>query len=138
MSINSFFKLQFNYCPLVWMCHSCTINNKINRLHGRFLCAIYNKIQSFKELLEGDESVPTTEMFKVYSNIACRYLWRFLINKIQTTKYTTVCTFQFHLLEVCIMELKAYCFLGPKILDIVPTELKEVKTLSTSKSGIKN
>ena len=70
-------------------------------------------------------------MFKVYSNIACRYLWRFLINKIQTTKYTTVCTFQFHLLEVCIMELKAYCFLGPKILDIVPTELKEVKTLST-------
>ena len=36
------------------------------------------------------------------------------------------------------MELKASRFLGPKIWDIVPTELKEVKTLSAFKSGIKN
>ena len=29
-------------------------------------------------------------------------------------------------------------FLGPKIWDIVPTKLKEVKTLNAFKSGIKN
>ena len=28
MLMNSFFKSQFSYCPLVWMCHSRTINNK--------------------------------------------------------------------------------------------------------------
>ena len=30
MLINSFFTSQFNYCPLTWMCHSRTMNNKIN------------------------------------------------------------------------------------------------------------
>ena len=77
--MNSFFKSQFSYCPLVWMCHSRTINNKINHLHERCLRLIYNnKISSFKELLERDWSVPlhnrnlqmlVTEMFEVYDNI---------------------------------------------------------------------
>ena len=79
MLMNSFFKSQFSYCPLVWMCHSRTINNKINHLHERCLHLIYNnKISSFKELLERDRSVPlhnrnlqmlVTEMFEVYDNI---------------------------------------------------------------------
>ena len=79
MLMNSFFKSQFSYCPLVWMCHSRTINNKINHLHERCLRLIYNnKISSFKELLERDRSVPlhnrnlqmlVTEMFEVYGNI---------------------------------------------------------------------
>ena len=30
---NSLFKSQFNYCLLVWMCHSRINNRKINRLH---------------------------------------------------------------------------------------------------------
>ena len=29
--MNSFFTSQFNYCPLVWICHNRTINNEINR-----------------------------------------------------------------------------------------------------------
>ena len=78
--MNSFFKSQFSCCPLVWMSHSRTINNKINHLHERCLRVIYNhKISSFKELLERDGSVPihsrnlqilATEMFKVYNKIA--------------------------------------------------------------------
>ena len=35
--INSFFNSQFNYCPLVWMCHSRRNNTKINNLHERCL-----------------------------------------------------------------------------------------------------
>ena len=35
--LNTFFILQFNYCPLTWMCHSRAKNNKINRLHERYL-----------------------------------------------------------------------------------------------------
>ena len=35
--LNAFFMSQFNYCQLVWMCHDRTKNNKINRLHERFL-----------------------------------------------------------------------------------------------------
>ena len=40
--MNAFFKAQFCYCPLVWMCHSRSMNNKINRLHERCLRIIYN------------------------------------------------------------------------------------------------
>ena len=28
---------QFNYCPLIWMCHSRELNHKINKLHERSL-----------------------------------------------------------------------------------------------------
>ena len=40
--INSFFKVQFHYCPAIWMFHSLTLNNKINRLHERCFRIINN------------------------------------------------------------------------------------------------
>ena len=55
--MNAFFKSQFNYCRLIWMCHSCEDNNKINRLHERCLRFLYNDKRSlFKTLLENDSS----------------------------------------------------------------------------------
>ena len=36
---------QFNYCPLIWMFHSRTLNNKINRLHERALRIILFQLQ---------------------------------------------------------------------------------------------
>ena len=78
--MDSFFASQFSYCPLMWMCHSRTVNNKINILHEICLRIVYNsKKLSFKELLETDKSVPihiknlqvlATEMFKAYRNIS--------------------------------------------------------------------
>ena len=46
--MNTFFRSQFSYCPLVWMCHSRTLNNKINRLLERCLRIVYNCFQAFK------------------------------------------------------------------------------------------
>ena len=40
--MKAFIMSQFSYCPLVWMCHSRTLNNKKNRLHGRTLRFVYN------------------------------------------------------------------------------------------------
>ena len=39
--MNAFFKSQFNYCSLIWMCHSCENNNKINRLHEMCFKELY-------------------------------------------------------------------------------------------------
>ena len=55
--MNSFFMSQFNYCPLMWICHSRLMNNKINRLHEKCLCIVYSDKTSFEELLDKDESV---------------------------------------------------------------------------------
>ena len=58
MVMNAFFNSQFNYCPLIWMCHNRKTNRKINRLHERCLRITYNdKQSSFKMLLEKDSSV---------------------------------------------------------------------------------
>ena len=66
--MNSFFTSQFNYCPLSWMCHSRTMNNKINCLHERCLHIVYSdKTSSFEKFSEKDGSVT---MFKVYKNLS--------------------------------------------------------------------
>ena len=50
--INSFFNSQFNYCPLVWMCHSRRYNRKIDDLHQTHLRLIHSeKKSSYEELL---------------------------------------------------------------------------------------
>ena len=52
-SINACFMSQFAYCPLVWMNHSTTLNNRINELYKRALSLVYNNFSSsFSELLE--------------------------------------------------------------------------------------
>ena len=78
--MNAFFNSQFNYCSLIWMCHSHENNNKINKLYERCLIIIYNdKQSSFNALLEKDGSVSihernikilATGMFKVSRNLA--------------------------------------------------------------------
>ena len=56
--IKAFILSQFSYCPLVWMCHSRTLNSKINKLHERALRLVYDDRQStFEELLNIDKSV---------------------------------------------------------------------------------
>ena len=41
--INAFFLSQFNYyCQLMWICHDCTKNNKINKLLESCLWSLYN------------------------------------------------------------------------------------------------
>ena len=55
--MKTFIESQFNYCPLIWMFHSRTINNKINRLHERALRIVYSDFKSsFEGLLMKDNS----------------------------------------------------------------------------------
>ena len=79
MIMRAFITSQFSYCPLVWMCHSRIVSNKINKLHKRTLRLVYNDKQlTFEELLDKDKSlrfhdqmlqVLAAEMYKVYSNV---------------------------------------------------------------------
>ena len=56
--MKAFIESQFGYCPLVWIFHSQSLNNKTNRIHERASRIIYNeKSSSFQKLLEKDNSV---------------------------------------------------------------------------------
>ena len=68
---------QFSYCPLIWMFHGRTLNNRINNIHEGALRLTYKENQSsFKEPLEKDHSVTVlvqvlvTENFKVKNDLA--------------------------------------------------------------------
>ena len=51
--MKAFITSQFSYCPLIWMLHSRTLNNRINNIHERALRLTYKDNQSsFKPLLE--------------------------------------------------------------------------------------
>ena len=75
--MNASFSSQFIYCPLTWMFHNRSLNNKINILHERCLRVIYNDSHSsYDELLNLDNSMSmhhrnlqilATEMFRIYT-----------------------------------------------------------------------
>ena len=75
----TFIESQFNFCPLVWMCHSRELNQKINHLHERALRVVYTDHSlTFLQLLEMDKSFTihernlqklATEMYKVKRNL---------------------------------------------------------------------
>ena len=124
--MNAFFKSQFNYCPLVWMCCNRSLNTKINRLHERCLRIVYNdKKSNFNELLVKDGSVSihhqnlqklAVEMFKVSRGLSPE-----IVNGL----------FQFLVVQ------KALNFLGPKIWTLVPNEMKQLEGLGKFRNAIK-
>ena len=73
--MNAFISSQFSYCPLIWMCHSRSLNSRINRIHERALRIVYKDNDlSFDSLLEKSGSVRihhrnlqilATEIYKV-------------------------------------------------------------------------
>ena len=78
--MNAFITSQFSYCPLVWMSHSRTMNNRINKIHEKALRLVYKDKTnlSLNDLLKKDKSVSihqrnlqilATEIYKVRNNL---------------------------------------------------------------------
>jgi len=142
--MNAFFNSQFNYCPLIWMFHSRTINNKINRLHERSLRTIYNdKISSFESLLDKNNSVTihcrniqflAIEMFKVSKGLSPDIVDEIFIRN-ENNQYNTRNNSEFALppVKTVYHGTETLSFLGPKIWDIVPNTFKEKESLEAFK-----
>ena len=124
--MNAFFKAQFNYCPPVWMFHSRSLNNKINRLHERCLRIIYNdKHSNFEELLVKDNSVSihhnyihtlAIEIYKVANGI-CPEIMNDIFKLRENTHYNLRGTSQFLVdpIHSVFNGSESASYLGPKI-----------------------
>ena len=133
--MNSFFNSQFNYCPLVWMFHSRSINNKINRLHERVLRIVYNDFKSsFKNLLEKDGTVSihvknlqklATEMFKISKNVSVPLMSELSYQK--ANHYDLQNPYG----------QASIRYLSPLICQLVPSEFKDLNTVSAFKAAIR-
>ena len=134
--INIYFMSQFAYCPLVWMNHSRTLNTRINGLHKRALSLVYNDLlSSFSELLEKDKSVTihhrnfqtlAYEIFKLKNNMAPEILTKILPQKESNYSLRNSTALRGRSIKTVMYGSETTASLGPKIWDILPTELKKI------------
>ena len=128
--MNGCFMSQLSYCPLVWMNHNRTFNTRISGLHKKALSLVNNDFSSsFPELIEKDKSVTihhhilqtlAYEIFKVQNKMAPETVHQ----KDRNYSLRNSTALQGG-------SIKTYCSetisgLGPKIRDILPTELKKI------------
>ena len=134
--MNAYFISQFGYCPLVWMNHSRTLNNRINGLHRRALSLVCNDFSSsFSGLLENDKSVTiyhrnlqtlAYEIFKVKKNMTPEILTEIFPQKESNYSLRNSTALQGRSIKTVMYDSGTKSSLGPKIWDILLTELKKI------------
>ena len=145
--MNAFFTSQFSYCPLTWMFHSRKLNNKINRLHERCLRVVYNdRLSTFEELMNKDNSVSihhrniqclATEMFKVHLGEAPQILNEvFPLSEPSAYNLRFQTEFSTRPIRTVHHGSNSLRYLGPKIWEIAPSEIKCCKRVDVFKSKI--
>ena len=137
--MNAFINSQFGYCPLIWMCHSCKLNNRINYIHERALRIVFqDKKSSFEELLKKAKSVKVheknlqvlaTEMYKNYHNLSPLIMSDIFPRR--TIQYNLRGNQDFSTRNVHSVRYgtDSLSYLGPKICELIPNDIKESKTI---------
>ena len=138
--MKAFIMSQFSYCPLVWMCHSRTLNNKINKLHERALRLVYDDRQStFEELLNIDKSVTihhrnlqvlATELYKVHHGLAAEPMNDIFKIRNVTYNFTKNSTFETKNIKSVYYGLETVSFICLKIWELLPSNMKDSENLS--------
>ena len=145
--MKAFIESQFGYCPLVWMFHNRTLNNRINNLHEKALRLVYkNSTLSFENLLTLDQSFTihhrnlqklATEMFKVKHNLSPIFMKNVFSDS--TNHYNLRNAPEFSTLNIHTVHYgtETISFRGPKIWSLVPLEIKNSKSILEFKNKIK-
>ena len=147
--MKTFITSQFSYCPLIWMFHSRTLNNRINNIHERALRLTYKDNQSsFKELLEKDHSVAVhhknlqvlvTEIFKVKNDLAPDIMKDiFELKELPYNLRSESNHFTRRNVKTTYYGLSSIKDLAPQIWELVPQSLKKCKALNEFKTKTKS
>ena len=145
--MKAFVESQFGYCPLIWMFHSRGLNNKINRIHERALRITYkDKSSTFQELLEKDNSVSIHHrniqklaigIYKVLHGFSPPILNDIFVPVSRPYNFRRNDTLQRRRVNSVRHGTESVSFLGPKIWDLVPSDIKSSQSLSIFKRKIK-
>ena len=146
--MKSFIESQFGYCPLVWMFHNRTLNNRINVLHERALRLVYKDPKlSFEELLTQDKSFTihhrnlqklATEMFKVKNNHSPIFMKNIFSDSTNPYDLRNAPDFNTSNIRTVYNGTETLSFRGPIIWSLIPEEIKISKSLSEFKNKIKH
>ena len=130
------------------MFHSRCLTNKINSVHERTLRITYqDNTSAFQELLNKDNSVSihhrnlqvlATEMFKIHRGLSPEILRETFVPKTSSYYLRSNDTFEKRKVNTVYHGTESLSFLGLKIWDLVPAELKQSETPYSFKLKIKN
>ena len=144
----NFFASQFNYCPLVWMCHHRSVNSKINRLHKRCLRIVYSdSVSSFEDLLDKDRSVSehlkniktlAIEMFKISNKLTVPLMDEIFVKRNNAYNLRKPSEFVRPKVHSVFHGKESISYLDPQIWDMIPVEMKNLTTISAFKREVKN
>ena len=145
--MKAFVEFQFGYCPLIWMFHSRGLNNKISRILERALRITYqDKSSTFQELLEKDNSVSihhrniqklAIEIYEVLHGFSPPILNDIFVPVSHPYNFRRNDTLQRRRVNSVRHGTESISFLGPKIWDLVPSDIKLPQSLNIFKRKIK-
>ena len=144
--MTAFITSHFSSCPFVWMFHSRELNKKINRIHERSVRLVYSdKTSTFQELLDKDKSVSlhnkniqvlATEIYKTVNGLAPTIMNSiFEIKDIEYNLRNKI-NFKSRRINSVRYSIDSLTYLGPKMWNFVPEDIKKSKSLSVFKTKI--
>ena len=148
MLLNSFVQSQFSYSPLVWMLHSKSLTQKINKTHHKFLKVLHNDYDStFEQLLlkEGTFTIHQIntqklmiEIYKSKNEIGPKLLKEiFKDSKYKGPTLRTPKDFRRDNIETKNYGERSLSYFGSKVWRLLPIEIREADNLETFKKNIK-
>ena len=145
--MKAFIESQFSYCPLVWMYHSRTLNNKINKLHERALRLVYRDYDlSFHQLLDMDNSVSIhhrnlqqlgIEMFKVKNGLSPSFMNTIFVSANNHYNLRHNSSFVTENIRTVTYGSETLSYRGPQLWAQIPSNIKCSNTLEEFKAKIK-
>ena len=146
--MKTFFESQFNYCPLVWMFHSRTLNNRINRLHEKALRLIYkNSNCNYQELLEQDNSFTihhrnlqklATEMYKIKNHISSPLFQEIFPEFTGFHDLRNNKCWKTYNIRTVLYGSETISYRGPKTWELLPQSIKDSRSLKEFKEKVKH
>ena len=146
--MNAFITSQFSYCPLVWMFHSWTLNNRINKIHEKALRLVYKNetFSSFDGLLKRDKSVSihqknlqilATEIYKTKNDLGPKIMKDTLHFIQKPYNLRNDPELQRRRNRTVYFGTESISSLAPKIWELIPSDIRSANSLEIFKEKIK-
>ena len=146
--VNSFILCHFNYCPLIWLFCSNTSQKKLEKVNERALrLALSDYTSSYKDLLVNAESTTVhihsirllaLAIYKTLHNLNPAFMKNYFLPKPTSYNLRRNDVLSIPKVKTTNYGIKSISFLGPKIWNSLPNEIKSSRNANQFKTLIKD